>query len=772
MASLPPADAEARKEAALSECVRLLSSESREKKFVGMLLVTRLLPDASDDASLTRIYDAPGFSAFVTSMLRAAPTPASETDAVAAEELEARAAQASASHALALAACAALSGCREVATRPSMAERLPLFAAAAARKARYKHLPSTAVADACEAAIRVVAAGGEPAAAVAADVGVVAAAAAAVVASAPVDATTPEADPDPDRNLPALAAMQLLALLLESPAAYDAVHGAADRATISRSFDGSNGSADRSTEPGTEKDDSGSRRSARAVARCVPALAATLAARPGRPEQIEALRCLSLALSALPARRPGGFLTAELARVAAKATKGGSTADWRDDLRGGARSVLAAKAPRELRLAALDLCAAAVDLLGESWVCGDALGRGGDPLFAGGPAGADKKKTPVPPTPFYRVVLELARVETAVLLHDLTRDDAAVRAAARDSVSVPLVAYERLVAALAADAQAAEEEEEEEEEEARAKGAREPRRSRERRHRLSAETAQAAVGVLADIAGSILDFLEHAAEEKAAAEVAEAKASEAKASAAVSASSDGVVVLAAARALGAFCAELPEAHATRVDALLPALLADPHRSSRAMAPDTDSRVALIRFMLPYLLQATETPAGLDAFDDADGAEAAAALALARSSARKPPVPRRAPRPSRRRRARARRRARRFATRRRAPRRACASPRRRRRRRGRSRACAPRSRDGPTARVSPARTRTRADEGAGARRGGRTTRARTMVVSAGRRTSRGSSARRARWVPAGVGTTGRGRGSATGGRRIGAARWRR
>ena len=419
--------------------------------------------------------------------------------------------------------------------------------------------------------------------------------------------------------------MQLLALLLESPAAYDAVHGAADRATISRSFDGSNGSADRSTEPGTEKDDSGSRRSARAVARCVPALAATLAARPGRPEQIEALRCLSLALSALPARRPGGFLTAELARVAAKATKGGSTADWRDDLRGGARSVLAAKAPRELRLAALDLCAAAVDLLGESWVCGDALGRGGDPLFAGGPAGADKKKTPVPPTPFYRVVLELARVETAVLLHDLTRDDAAVRAAARDSVSVPLVAYERLVAALAADAQAAEERRRRRRR--RGRRARASGRSRERRHRLSAETAQAAVGVLADIAGSILDFLEHAAEEKAAAEVAEAKASEAKASAAVSASSDGVVVLAAARALGAFCAELPEAHATRVDALLPALLADPHRSSRAMAPDTDSRVALIRFMLPYLLQATETPAGLDAFDDADGAEAAAALAL-------------------------------------------------------------------------------------------------------------------------------------------------
>ena len=39
---------DAKSEAALEECVRLLSSDSREKKFVGMLLVTRLVPDADD----------------------------------------------------------------------------------------------------------------------------------------------------------------------------------------------------------------------------------------------------------------------------------------------------------------------------------------------------------------------------------------------------------------------------------------------------------------------------------------------------------------------------------------------------------------------------------------------------------------------------------------------------------------------------------------------------------------------------------------------------
>lgn len=203
----------------------------------------------------------------------------------------------------------------------------------------------------------------------------------------------------------------------------------------------------------------------------MPALAHVLATRPGQPVQIEALRCLALTLSSLPARRPDGNLAMELARLvgnttdeqkkrkktmmmmkkksAASSGSGDGDADgdgdgWLGDLRGGLASVLRAKAPREMRLTALDLCAAAADLAGPRWLCG------ADP-------------TPNSPS-FFRLTLELTRVETAVLLHDLTRDDAELRARARKFLPVPLVAYERLVAALAADSEAAAEEEEAEEE--------------------------------------------------------------------------------------------------------------------------------------------------------------------------------------------------------------------------------------------------------------------------------------------------------------------
>jgi hypothetical protein len=80
----------------------------------------------------------------------------------------------------------------------------------------------------------------------------------------------------------------------------------------------------------------------------------------------------------------------------------GADADgWLADLRGGLASVLRAKAPRDMRLAAVDLCAAAADIAGPLWLCGT------DP-------------TPGSPS-FFRLVLELTRVEIAVLLHDLTR---------------------------------------------------------------------------------------------------------------------------------------------------------------------------------------------------------------------------------------------------------------------------------------------------------------------------------------------------------------
>ena len=634
---------DATRDAALAECVRLLSSESREKKFVGMLLVTRLLPDADDDDTLTRVHDATGFAPFITSMLRAAPTrvpaPAPRDDPRAAEEESAaRSQQASASHALALATCAALCRSRDVATHPSMIERLPLFAAAMARKGRYANLPSAAVADACEVTTLIISAGGEPVAAVAADARVPAAAAAAVAAASrlepspsPSSSSSAVADPDPDdpdRELPLLGAQRLLALILESPAAYDAVHGPeTPRVPV-------------------DPDDSrleDARRASRAVVRSIPALAATLARRPGRPEQIEALRCLCLILSALPARRPGGCLTLELARFARDADGGSGFGfgAWSSDARAGAASVLRAKAPREMRHAALDLAAAVADLVGPRWLCGDTPG---DEEASSGDANSNSKPKPKSkPISFFRLASELVRVETAVLLHDLTRDDAAVRAAARASVSVPLVAYERLVGALAADSEAAELAEE-----AAAKG---ETRLPDEISLLSAETAQAAVGVLSDVAASLLEFLEHAAENaREEHEKGETRAegergregehssgsgpgpgpgpSSSSPSFGSSSPSFGVdpsAVLATTRALGAFLADLPEAHADRVDRLLPALLSSP-RAPGSLTLSEASRATVARFLLPYALARTETPAGLDAFAASNAAEAYAALA--------------------------------------------------------------------------------------------------------------------------------------------------
>ena len=200
-------------------------------------------------------------------------------------------------------------------------------------------------------------------------------------------------------------------------------------------------------------------------------------------------------------------------------------------------------------------------------------------------------------------------METAVLLHDLTRDDAAVRAAARATVSVPLVAYERLVSALAADSEAAELAEE-----AAAKG---ETRDPDENPLLSAETAQAAVGVLADVAASLLEFLEHAAENaREEQEKGETRgggegetSSGSGPSSSPSSPSFGVdpsAILATTRALGAFLADLPEAHADRVDRLLPALLSAP-RAPGSLTLSEASRATVARFMLPYALARTETP---------------------------------------------------------------------------------------------------------------------------------------------------------------------
>lgn len=295
-------------------------------------------------------------------------------------------------------------------------------------------------------------------------------------------------------------------------------------------------------------------------------------------------------------------------------------------MRGGVASVLGAKAPRELKHVALDLCAACVDLAGPAWLCSDALGAGADPLFSGASTrdgDGGKKKTNAS---FFRLALELTRVETAVLLHDLTRDDADLRANARRMLPVPLVLYERLVGALAADVEAAEEED--------TSGGGDSRETT-KKALLSAETARAAVTSLADVAGSLVEFLEHLAERvpsggeglNATNATNELERDDQDEDEDEDSETDAAVFLAATRALSCFLAELPEPHEARVNRLLPRLFAEHGASAlRGLAPSATSRALIIRFMLPYVLQATESPAGLDAFAEADGARAVAFLA--------------------------------------------------------------------------------------------------------------------------------------------------
>ena len=369
---------------------------------------------------------------------------------------------------------------------------------------------------------------------------------------------------------------------------------------------------------------------ARAVADAMPSLTWTLASRAGRPEQIESLRCLVLAMSFAPARRPEGDWPTELARIARSArsgmTMGAAGGGWLDDLRGGLSAVMRSKATREMRHAALDLCSAAADLAGPRWLCGDDLGA----LNRQAPANRAKaaKTTNVP---FFRLALELTRVECAVLLHDVSRDDVELRRRARSSLPVPLVLFERLVAALAADAQAADDEVEA----AAAGGGRGGGGGGGNGGLLSAETAQSAVRSLCDVAGLLLEYLENAAEATKTGSVGE------ELSGGDWPGPDPETTLAATRALGAFLAELPDPHAPRVDALLPALLAPPgpgvSKKTKAAWPTRESEpgtslsvdaaaaALTTRFLLPYLLQSTEDPHGLEAFERARGPAALASL---------------------------------------------------------------------------------------------------------------------------------------------------
>jgi hypothetical protein len=109
---------------------------------------------------------------------------------------------------------------------------------------------------------------------------------------------------------------------------------------------------------------------------------------------------------------------------------------------------------------------------------------------------------------------------------------------------------------------------------------------------LSAETAQSAVRALCDTAGLLLEYLENVLDDG------------------TDVTGDPDTRLAVTRAVGSFLAELPDPHASRLDSILPKLLSH-HAAPGAMCPDQASRALTTRFMLPYLLQRTEDPHGLE-----------------------------------------------------------------------------------------------------------------------------------------------------------------
>ena len=671
---------EAKREFLVSECVRMLSSGAREKKFVGMLLATKI--GDADARALERVARAKSFSPFLTSMLRAAPAPVTAEDLAGDDDDDAttttmmkretiereREERARSSHALSLAACAALCRSPRVAARDDMLERLPLFINAMMRRGRYASISPAGVHDACEAVTAIVSSGKEDAEAIAAEGGALVACSIAIRDAAAETRGDGDGDgdgngdenggnPDADARFhPLLPAMTLLARLLEIPAIAAEIEvpggvgvGGVDEKNQSRS------------------------REARAVAQATPALAAVVASRPGTPLAIEALRCLAMILSTLPARAAagpsgGGLLSFELRRVARKS--GGGERDGNqmlDDLRGRRRVRPA------LQVAAGDPPPRARPV------------RGGD--VDRGPAVALSRRL----RPRAAAAAGTAAPDGAVLYRlgvgtDArgTRGDAA-RPDARRSRAPPARARDALRPA---------------------RDVRAPRRrARDRRERggrrfrgggggkslMSAETAHAAVTTLADAAGALIDFLElYAHSRRVLLTLVPIRPRSAwrtpilkgftrrispptprfrsPPSAPVNSRPDGserhpdvrshrtrlsgrrkpndrferrrrrrhrgergrerrvgtpAVVLAVLRAASSFLAELPDAHERRVNALLPALLRGGGKGKgKGFGDDDDdgatvtteaTRSLSVRFLLPYLLQATETPAGLDAF---------------------------------------------------------------------------------------------------------------------------------------------------------------
>lgn len=268
--------------------------------------------------------------------------------------------------------------------------------------------------------------------------------------------------------------------------------------------------------------------------------------------QLEVLHTLLLLLPP-----PEGSTLARL--LAASAADHSST--WPGDLRKGVAAILRSRAPPATRQAALVLASAAVDLCGPSWLLGT--------------AGEAKAK----PGSFYQLIVELAAIETKVLLVDALRptkpthadglerptQGPTVQQNAEQILPVAFRLLEAAVEVLASDAEGA--------------------------AALDAKVTDRALDTLDGAFEATLQYLEEVLSPGGP--------------------GDGPLALAALRALASYLADVPQAHSERVRKLLPSLLAVEGGAGPGGA------LAASAFLLPLLSQVAG-PAARDAAAAAGG----------------------------------------------------------------------------------------------------------------------------------------------------------
>ncbi|KAL4448249.1 hypothetical protein ABPG75_005468 [Micractinium tetrahymenae] len=415
--------------AGLAECLQLLKGPSDERRFVGLLLVTKLLPPG--DAEAVRQVHAAVGPTFLTRLLlplRTSGSAAPQQQGGSGSAAAARRQQEAATCALALAVLSSFARVPELAGSEDILEKLPLLlnvvraggiapllaarhggpaegaaagtaqpagAAGAGVPEQGAGADEAAVQDALECAVAAARSGPEGAA-VAADSGAVGAAVAAL-AACPPSAT----------QRMSLALQLLTAVLADEARRAQLV--AEDPSTVLHQLLPALAGvfalpAQQLNSSSKQQQQQGQEREAEELQRRLLAV------------QLEALHVLLLLLPLPQAALAAGSPLGRGAR-------------WPAQLRQGLGLLLRGRISAVQRHSALQLAAAVVDLAGAGWLLG---GGGHDDRTASGGAGAaaaaaaDAAVAGGDGEAFFQLVVEVAKVETSVLLHDALAPDVPV----------------------------------------------------------------------------------------------------------------------------------------------------------------------------------------------------------------------------------------------------------------------------------------------------------------------------------------------------------